>query len=139
MPECVFGTRREPERVDQFDLYQLVEVRFDAERDQQIGLNRDPMTAPALNVAERLRRSMRAAMVACSVAGTPSAREIYVPDFPFSTPRSASSRTISSAKNGLPVTLSAIARPSAPTDRSGPSRSATNFAVAELLSGRAMV
>ena len=52
---------------------------------------------------------MRAAMVACNVAGTltsaTSAVEMYAPGSPRSTPRSASSRTISSAKNGLPAAL----------------------------------
>jgi hypothetical protein len=52
---------------------------------------------------------MRAAMVACNVAGTftaaASAVETYAPDCPGSTPRSARSRTISSAKNGLPAAL----------------------------------
>ena len=52
---------------------------------------------------------MRAAMVACSVAGTltsaASAVDMYAPRCPCSTPRSASSRTISSAKNGLPAAL----------------------------------
>ena len=54
-------------------------------------LNRDPMTAAALNVrfASVGSRSMRAAMVACSVAGTltseTSAVEMYAPDSPRST------------------------------------------------------
>ena len=78
------------------------------------------MTAAALNVrlAFGSSRSMRAAMVACNVAGTltsaASAVEMYAPDCPRSTPRSASSRTISSAKNGLPAALSAIVWPNSP-------------------------
>ena len=60
---------------------------------------------------------MRAAMVACSVAGTltsaTSAVDMYAPGSPRSTPRSASSRTISSAKNGLPAALSTIVWPNA--------------------------
>ena len=69
------------------------------------------MTAAALNVrlAFGSSRSMRAAMVACNVAGTltsaTSAVDMYAPGSPRSTPRSASSRTISSAKNGLPAAL----------------------------------
>ena len=63
---------------------------------------------------------MRAAMVACSVAGTltsaTSAVDMYAPGCPRSTPRSASSRTISSAKNGLPAALSAIVS-AQPADR----------------------
>ena len=87
---------------------------------------------------------MRAAMVACSVAGTltseTSAVEMYAPDSPRSTPRSASSRTISSAKNGLPAALSAIVWPSAPTDGSAPSNSETSAAVSGSFSGaRAIV
>ena len=104
-------------------------------------LNLEPTTAAALNVrlAFRSRRSMRAAMVACSVAGTPtsatSAVDRYAPRSPRSTPRWASSRTISSAKNGLPAALSTIVWPTSPTVGSGPSKSATNTAVSESLSG----
>ena len=47
-------------------------------------------------------------------------RDMYAPRLPRSTPRSASSRTISSAKNGLPAALSAIIVPSCPTEGSGP-------------------
>jgi hypothetical protein len=78
-----------------------------------------PMTAAALSVrlAFESRRSMRAAIVACSVAGTltalTSAADRYAPGSPRSTPRSASSRTISSAKKGLPAARSAILSPSA--------------------------
>ena len=78
---------------------------------EQVRLNREPITAAAFNVrlAVGSSRSMRAAMVACSVAGTltsaTSAVEMYAPRLPRSTPRSASSRTISSAKNGLPAAL----------------------------------
>ena len=87
---------------------------------------------------------MRAAMVACSVAGTftsaASAVEMYAPGCPRSTPRSASSRTISSAKNGLPAARSAIVWPSPPTEGSGPSSSVISAAVSESLSGaRAIV
>jgi hypothetical protein len=66
------------------------------------------MTAAALSVrfAFGSSRSMRAAMVACNVAGTltsaTSAAIMYAPGSPRSTPRSVSSRTISSAKKGLP-------------------------------------
>ena len=109
-------------------------------------LNRDPMTAAALNVrfASGGSRSMRAAMVACNVAGTltsaTSAVDMYAPRSPRSTPRSASSRTISSAKNGLPAARSAIVWPSPPTEGSGPSSSETSAAVSESLNGaRAMV
>jgi len=72
------------------------------------------MTAAALNVrfAFGSRRSMRAAMVVRNVAGTltsaTSVDEPYALRFPRSTPRSANSRTISSAKNGLPALLAAI-------------------------------
>ena len=92
-------------------------------------LNREPMTAAALSVrlAFGSSRSMRAAMVACNVAGTltsaTSAVDMYAPRSPRSTPRSASSRTISSAKNGLPAALSAIVWPNPPTEGSGPSSS----------------
>ena len=95
-------------------------------------LKRDPMTAAALSVrfASGSSRSMRAAIVACNVAGTltsaTSADDTYAPGSPRSTPRSASSRTISSAKNGLPAALSAIVWPRAPTEGSGPSSSATS-------------
>ena len=108
--------------------------------------NREPITAAALNVrlARRSSRSMRAAMVACSVAGTLtsaiSAVDMYAPRSPRSTPRSASSRTISSAKNGLPAALSAIMVASLPTEGSCPSSSETSAAVSESLSGsRAIV
>ena len=36
MAECVFGTRREPDLVDQFGLDQLVEARFDPQHGQQV-------------------------------------------------------------------------------------------------------
>ena len=51
--------------------------------------NREPITAAALNVrlAFGSSRSMRAAMVACNVAGTltsaPSAVDLYAPRLPF--------------------------------------------------------
>ena len=66
---------------------------------------------------------MRAAIAACKVAGTvtsaTSAVDTYAPRSPRSTPRSASSRTISSAKNGLPAALAAIVWPSPTTEGSG--------------------
>ena len=59
---------------------------------------------------------------------------------PSSTPRSASSRTISSAKNGLPAALSAIDSPSSPTDGSEPEQFGDERGVSESRSGaRAMV
>ena len=89
-------------------------------------------------------RSMRAATVACSVAGTltsaASAVDVCAPGSPRSTPRSASFRTISSAKNGLPAGLSTIVSPSPVMDGSGPSSSPISDAISELLSGaRAIV
>ena len=76
---------------------------------------------------------MREAIVACNVAGTvasaASAADTYVPGFPCRTSRSARSRTISSAKNGVPAALSAIVRPSSPTEGSGPSSSETSVVV----------
>ncbi len=75
----------------------------------KLWLNREPITAAAFSVrlAFGSSRSMRAAIVACRVAGTltsaTSAVEMYPPRLPLSTPRSASSRTISSAKNGFPA------------------------------------
>ena len=104
------------------------------------------MTAAALSVrfAFGSSRSMRAAMVACNVAGTltsaTSADARYAPGSPRSTPRSASSRTISSAKNGLPAALSTIVWPNASTEGSDPSSSATSAVISESLRGaRTMV
>src|SRR5271166_3810359 len=107
----------------------------------KLRLKFEPMTAAALSVrlAFGSRRSMRAAMVACKVTGTltspTSAADRYAPGAPRSTPRSASSRTISSAKNGLPAALSAIFWPSAPTEGFGPISSETSAAVSESFSG----
>jgi hypothetical protein len=103
--------------------------------------NREPITAAALNVrlASGSRRSMRAAMVACSVAGTltsaTSAADMYAPVSPTNSPRSASSRTISSAKNGLPAALVAIVSGSPPSEGSCPSSSETRAADSGSLSG----
>jgi pimeloyl-ACP methyl ester carboxylesterase len=82
--------------------------------------------------------------VACKVAGTvtsaASAVDRYAPRCPRNTPRSDSSRTISSAKNGLPEARSAIFWPSAPTEGPGPINSETSAPVSESLSAaRAMV
>ena len=91
------------------------------------GSNLEPMTAAALKVrlAAGSSRSMRAAMVACSVAGTLDLASIGLSTrkrrgSPRSTPRSANSRTISSAKNGLPAARSAIMVANPPTEGSRP-------------------
>ena len=101
------------------------------------------MTAAALSVrfASGRSRSMRAAMVACSVAGTLTSATVAVAHgmrhgSPRSTPRSASSRTISSAKNGLPAALSAIVWPNAVNEGSGPSSSATSAVDLRITQGR---
>ena len=107
--------------------------------------NRDPITAAAFNV--RLpgvpRRSMRADMVACTVAGTvtsvESARHTYAPRSPSRTLRSARSRTISSAKNGFPAARSTICGASPATDVCEPSNSAINAVVCESSSGARVI
>ena len=69
--ESVFGTRSEPDLIDQLGFHQFVENRIDP-RIQQPELNREPITAAALIVllAAVPRRSMRAPIAACRVAGT---------------------------------------------------------------------
>ena len=116
MVEHILGSSGEADLIDELGRHQIVEAR-DRCPACRVGprLNREPMTAAALNVrlAAGSSRSMRAAMVACTVAGTLDLGDIGASRRrrrarPRSTPRSASSRTISSAKNGLPAARSAI-------------------------------
>ena len=126
MVEYILGLPGEPDLIDQLGRHQLVNDRFDPQAVSRSRPNREPMTAaaPSVRFAFGSSRSMRAAMVACNVAGTftsaTSAVEMYAPRSPRSTPRSASSRTISSAKNGLPAARSAIVWPNRDEPRSRP-------------------
>jgi hypothetical protein len=102
---------------------------------------RDPMTDAAFRVcfAAASNLSIRAPMVACSVAGT-SAPEIcrrnrYAPGCPSNTLRSARSRTISSTKNGFPAARSVMVAPTATTDGSVPSNSVVSVFARVSLSG----
>ena len=74
MPKRVFGTRGEPHLVDELGVDQLLDAsaRFPGWPADRCS-NRNPITAAAASVclAAGLSRSMRAAMVACSVGGTP--------------------------------------------------------------------
>ncbi len=105
---------REPDLIDELGCEQLGDAGSTPSTVSRSRPNRDPITAAALNVrfAFGSSRSMRAAIVACSVAGTftsvASAAECMRRAAHHSTPRPASSRTISSAKNGLPAARAAI-------------------------------
>ena len=88
MVEYILGLTGEADLIDELGRHQIINGWFDAQRGQQVSLNREPTTAAALNVrfAFGSRRSMRAAMVACSVAGTltsaASAVDTYAPGSP---------------------------------------------------------
>ena len=116
MVEHILGLSRELDLIDELGR-QFTNDRFDAQQGQQVEVNREPMTAAALNVRLALGRDDRcAAMVACSVAAhSPrNVRRRHVcAGLAAQHARSASSRTISSAKNGLPA---------APRRSSGPPR-----------------
>ena len=72
MAKRILGSPGEPHLIDEFGREQLLNVRIDPSAASRSRLNRDPMTAaaPSVCLAAGPRRSMRAAMVACSVAGT---------------------------------------------------------------------
>ena len=77
VPKHVLGVRSRRHSIDELGLQQLVDgirlvVRLD-QSSKQVGPKRAPMTAAAYRncLAGVLRRSIRAAMVACSVPGTP--------------------------------------------------------------------
>ncbi len=104
--------------------------------------NRDPITAaaPRLLLAVGSRRSMRAAMAACRVAGTLTSATSANADISRRgrrrvRRRSARSRTISSAKKGFPEARSAMVIVRSPTDESTPSNSVISAVVSESLSG----
>src|SRR6516164_9614595 len=133
--EGVLGIGREADLIDQLGADQIP-------NDFSVSaLNREPTTAAALRVflASAPRRSIRAAMAACSVPGTltseTSVRQVYSPRSPSSTRRSASSRTISCEKNGLPATRLAMTDLIAATDGSEPNSSSSNTVVSESARG----
>ena len=116
--EDELGFPGERDLVDELGCDQVGDRRFDTQCLEQVECrtaSRRPLRRSAVRFAFGSRRSMRAAIVACSVAGTltsvTSAVDRYAPGFPCSTPRSASSRTISSAKNGLPAPFRRSSRP----------------------------
>ena len=72
MPEGVLGARGEPHLIDQLRPKQLVEHRIDPQHAQKLRAEARPITDAAFTVrlAPLFRRSMRASMTACTVAGT---------------------------------------------------------------------
>ena len=101
MTEGVFGVWREPHLIDQLSPDQVIQSRIDSQRGEQVCGKPRPYHRRRIDGLLRcgVRRSMRAAIVACSVAGTlislTSVLQMYCPRSPSRTPRSASSRTIS--------------------------------------------
>ena len=100
---------RELDLIDELSCQQLSNDRFDPQHSQQVKAKPRP---------DHRRRTQRAfcfrvePIDACGdrclqcgrhITSVASATEMYAPRCPHSTPRPASSRTISSAKNGLPA------------------------------------
>ena len=70
MVEYIPGIYGERDLIDELSRHQIIQDRFNAQVSSRSRLNLEPMTAAALRVrlAAGSSRSIRAAMVACTVA-----------------------------------------------------------------------
>ena len=128
MVKHILGLPGERDLIDELGRQQVGNDRFNAQCRQQV------RSEPRADHRRRAQRSFRFRVEPIDAGGdrclqrggtatsAASAVDRYAPSFPCSTPRSASSRTISSAKNGVPAALSAIVWPSLAGEAAAPSR-----------------